>query len=89
MSLTSWVLTLIVLVLAVPVGFLVSWFARDELVPGRVWLRMLVIVSVASVLWFWLTKSPAEALTSLFILIVSSVGLVKSKDHSWTRKRRF
>ncbi len=89
MSLISWVLTLIVLGLAVPVGFLVSWFARDELVPGRVWLRMLVIVSVASVLWFWLTKNPAEALTSLFILIVSSVGLVKSKDHSWTRKRRF
>lgn len=79
------ILELIVLLMAIPAGFLVSWFSRDELVKGRKWFRILIIVSAIGIVWFWLIDSRYTSLTFGFIFLLSIVSLMKSHDKKWTR----
>lgn len=79
-------LEIILLVLAVPVGFLVAWMARDELVQGRRWFKVLIILGFALGIWFYLTGLKAESLSSFFVAIVSLVSYVKGFDKSFVRK---
>ncbi len=81
------ILNIIFLFLAIPVGFLIAWLARDELLIGKKYFRALIIVSLGAILWFWLTKESYLAWTFGFILIVSIVSLVKAEDKKWTKKK--
>ncbi|MBU0760967.1 MAG: hypothetical protein KJ600_05685 [Nanoarchaeota archaeon] len=78
---------LIVLLLAVPVGFLLAWLARDELVIGRKWFNALIVVGVIVGGWSFLIGQKAIALTCAFIVLVTFVSLVKSFDKKWVKKR--
>ncbi len=78
---------ILVLLLGVPAGYLIAWMARDELKEGRVWFRFLVIVSVISVIGFWIYGFDEGAWTLGFIGIVSVISLVKSFDKKWVRKK--
>lgn len=71
--------SLILLVLAIPVGYLISWMCEDELVSGRKWFRLIVIFSIALTLFFWLYGFSYIALTCLFMAIVSFVSVIKAK----------
>ncbi|MEK6889872.1 MAG: hypothetical protein AABW82_00345 [Nanoarchaeota archaeon] len=77
---------LIVLLLAIPVGLLVAYMARDELIDGRIWFNVLFIVGVLAGVWFFLTGKNVEGYSSLFIAIISIVSYIKSFDKKWTRK---
>ena len=78
----------LILVLAVPVCFLLAWLGRDELIEGRVFFRVLVIVSILGGVWFWLIGQRTIGWTFGFVLIVSIIGLVKSFDKKWAVKRK-
>ena len=69
---------LLLLIVAIPVGFLIAWLTKDELVSGRKYFRILIIVSILVGVWFWLTGYSYISWTVGFILIVSLVSLVKS-----------
>jgi uncharacterized membrane protein len=78
-------LEIAVLALGIPVGFLIAWMARDELVAGREWFRVLIILGIILGIWFWLTGFYPGAWTAGFIVIVSTIGFVKGRDERWTK----
>ncbi len=82
----TFILVFALVVLSVPVGFLIAWLARDELVQGRKWFRILVILSIISGISLFLFDAVAAALTCTFIALVSLVSYWKSFDMQWIRK---
>ena len=70
---------IVILVLAIPVGFLIAWLTKDELTSGRKWFRILIIASILGVIGFWIYGFPYVSWTFGFILIVSLISFVKSK----------
>jgi hypothetical protein len=81
---------IIILVLAFPIGYLLAYLARDELIAGRKWFLLLegvsliILLVIASVNFSM--KIPAM-LTLLFLMIISMMAYWKSKDKKWTNKK--
>jgi EamA domain-containing membrane protein RarD len=81
------IINTILLVLAVPVGFLIAWLCRDELIDGKKWFSLLITLGVFGAIGFYLYEQSATALTCGFIAIVSFISLLKSRDKKWTKKK--
>ena len=81
------ILEIIILLLAIPFGFLIAWYARDELVAGEKWFRSLFVVSIIGVIGFWIYGFYVVSWTMGFIGIVSLVSLMKGKDKKWIRSK--
>lgn len=81
-------LTIIILALAIPAGYLIAWLARDELVDGRKWFKILILISAFLFGFFLLGEQRYVAWTGLFILVVSFISLIKSFDKKWTGKTK-
>lgn len=78
---------IIILLLAIPSGYLITWLARDELEDGRKWFRILIIISTVSGIWFYLIGLFYISLTLGFIFIVSLISFMKSKDKKWVKSK--
>jgi hypothetical protein len=82
---------IIVLLLGIPIGFLLSWMARDELVIGRQWFRMMLIVSSGMAMLFFLMRDYVYGrifgFSISFIFIVTAVAYLMSFNKTWTKKR--
>jgi len=75
----------VILLSGIPVGYLLAWLCRDELVDGRKYFFIIAILSlILSVITFFIFI-PA-ALTLLFILIVSLISFWKSYDKRLVKK---
>jgi hypothetical protein len=81
------ILEILLLALAIPVGYLVAWLARDELVQGKIYFKALIVFSFLAGFWFFLTGFNYLAWTFGFIFIVSMISHMKSSDKKWTKKR--
>jgi len=79
------IIEIIVLLLGIPVGYLLAYLARDELVVGRKWFKALVILGVVVGGWFALTGDYAVAWSSGFIAVTSFVSVWKSYDKKWVK----
>ena len=77
---------LLFLVVSVFAGYIITWLSRDELIVGRKWFQGLVIASFVLGLLFLLFAYYAESWVCLFILIISWISYLKSKDKNWTKK---
>ena len=80
-------LYVIILILAFPVGYLLAWLARDELVAGRKWFIALAVVSIIAaipVAFFVSIKLPI-ILTLFFIAIICLMAVWKSHDKKWVK----
>lgn len=71
-----------------PVGYLLAWLARDELVAGRRWFLVLAVVSLlvavaVSFTGFYL--KPVVIISLFFIIIISLVGTWKSYDKKFIK----
>ncbi len=73
------------LILAVPVGFLIAWMTGDELVAGRKWFMVLLVISIVAGIGFCVFGYGYVGWTFGFIAVVSFISLMKSKDKSWTK----
>ena len=81
-------LYILVLVAGFPVGYLLAWLARDELVAGRKWFLMLsaACLIVAIVLAFFeLTYKFTTIMSLFFIIIISQVAVWKSYDKKFIK----
>jgi hypothetical protein len=78
---------IILLILAIPAGYLIAWMARDELVTGKRWFRILIVASVALAGLFWLFGKNYVSFSLIFVALVSLVSLIKSEDKKWTKKK--
>lgn len=74
----------LVLALAVPVGYLIAWFARDELLAGRAWFWLILALTVFAAGIFYFYSVTYVWLSCLFMSIVAVISLVKSYDNRWT-----
>jgi len=81
------ILALLLIVLAFPVGFWIAWLARDELISGRKWFRILVIAGIAILIVFLSASEYAAAGTGAVIGILAGIAYWKSFDKKWTKKR--
>ncbi len=79
-------LEIIILLLAIPAGLIVAWYSRDELIQGRPWFKMIIIVSVVGVSWFWLLGKSVVSWGFGFILLFTLVNLVKSNNKKWVKE---
>ena len=83
-------LYVLILILAFPVGYLLAWLARDELVTWKKWYILLAVVSVIAAIpvaflqSLSLIKLPV-ILTLFFIAIISLMAVWKSHDKKWTK----
>jgi hypothetical protein len=78
------IIEILILISGFPVGLWIAWLASDELVVGRVWFRVLVILGLLGTVGFWLYGFPSGALSSSYVAIVSLASLIKSRDKNWT-----
>ncbi|HLC53407.1 MAG TPA: hypothetical protein VJK03_02590 [Candidatus Nanoarchaeia archaeon] len=81
------IIELIILALAIPVGFLIAWQARDELLEGRKWFIVLIACSFLVGLAAFIKEEIAIGLTCSFMFIVSLISYWKSFDKGWAKKR--
>ncbi len=70
---------------SIPVGFLIAWLARDELLQGRLYISLLLYVSFFLSLVFY--RSAVLVLSCGFIAVVSWISLLKSYDSRWIKER--
>ena len=78
---------LIILVMGIPIGYLIAWLARDELVSGRVWFYVLIFASIFLGGFFIFYKEFYIVWTCGFVIIASVIGIWKGKDDVWTKKK--
>jgi len=67
------IIEIIILLLAIPSGYLIAWLARDELIQGRTWFRILIVVSILLGIWFYLINEIVISLTMGFVFIISLI----------------
>lgn len=78
---------ILVLFLAVPVGYLIAYFANDELVDGRKWFKILIALALITGGWAYYAGLRFITLTCVFIIIVAAISLIKSRDKKWTKRK--
>ena len=78
----------VILILAVPIGYLLAWITGDELKSGRKWFKVILIMSIIMFGWFALTGDMIIALTMIFIFIATFISYLKSFDKKWTKIRK-
>jgi len=71
-------LNIILLLLAIPVGYLIAWLCKDELVAYRRYFRILIIVGIIGGIGFCLYGFIVESLTLWFVFIVGLMSFVLS-----------
>lgn len=81
------ILSIITLFLAIPAGYLIAWLARDELVDGRRWFKILIFSSIFFGILGFFSGLNSIGFSCLFISIAASVSLKKGFDKKWTKKR--
>jgi predicted membrane protein len=77
-------LTILVLILAFPSGYLLAYLCKDELIDGRKWFKLLALISTILVVIF-LFFNLTIALTLIFISIVSLISLIKSYNRKFLK----
>ena len=75
------------LLLSIPVGFLIAWLARDELIQGRNYLLVLLILTFIGMIIF--LRNETVVLTLGFICITTWISYLKSFDSKWAVVRKF
>lgn len=78
---------IILLIAAIPVGFLIAYLANDELVQGRKWFRAIILLSLLAIAASATATNIPILLTSIFALIVATISYWKSFDKLWTKRR--
>ena len=81
------ILYFIVLLLAIPIGFLIAWFARDELIEGFIYIKLVCKLSFILMLIFSFYDE-VITLSLGFICIVSYVSVIKRYDNKWAIERK-
>ncbi len=77
---------IIILLLAFPIGYLISWMAREELVQGKKWFKILIAISFFVGIFSLIYNLREIFYTSIFMIIVAGISLRKGSKN---RERKF
>jgi Ca2+/H+ antiporter len=78
---------LIIILLSIPIGFLISWLARDELIEGHKYIKLLFFVSFILMTFFSFYDEVLTKTTG-FVCIVSFISVIKRFDKRWAVERK-
>ena len=78
-TLLKFILAMIVLALGIPIGNYLAKQTREELRQGRLWFKLIIILSLIGALVFLILGNDALLFTLLFISIVTSRSLKGKK----------
>lgn len=78
---------LIILLLSLPTGFLIAWLARDEIIEGFFYIKLLCEISFVLMIIFSFYD---EIITKTFgfIVLVSYISVLKRYDKNWAIERK-
>ena len=76
-----------ILLLAIPIGYLIAWLAKDELILGRKWFKLIILTSIILGIVYYFIGNFIIMLTNLFIAILGVVSLMKSYDKRLTKSK--
>lgn len=79
------IIEIIILLLAIPLGLLLTRIANDELKDGRIWFKILIVLCLIGGILFLLIRKSIIGLTLFFILIVTLVSYLKSFSRKWVK----
>jgi ABC-type Fe3+ transport system permease subunit len=79
-------LSITLLLLSIPLGFLIAWLARDELLQGRKWFQRIIALAFLAGIALGVLQEYAGTLTCAFIIVVAYISYRKSFDKKWTKK---
>jgi len=77
---------ILVIFVAIPLGYWVAYLARDELVIGRKWFLLVMIVSAIMAVMSFVFRDTVIGFSSLFILLFTYISYWKSFDKKFTGK---
>jgi len=81
------IINVIVLVCAIPIGYLISYLCNDELVIGRIWFKRIIVSCFVVGIIGAFTGYNYITLTCAFLGLISLISWIKSYDSKWTKRR--
>ena len=72
------ILSVAILILAIPTGYLIAYLTKDELKQGKNWFRLLLILSLIVGLGAYFFGNNLIALTCGFVFIMSLISFIRS-----------
>jgi len=79
------ILNAIVLILAIPVGFLIAYLCRDELIQGRKWFQSIIVLCFLGAICFFIIGNQVVVFSFAFLAIVAFISMLKSNDKKWIK----
>ncbi len=79
-------LEILIIIASFPIGYLIAYTTKEELLQGRKWFKLIIPLAFLVGLLFIFLKQYYISLTCAFILVVTSISLIKSYDKKWTRR---
>jgi uncharacterized membrane protein YfcA len=77
-----------ILILGIPIGNYLAKVTKEELKPGRLWLKLIIIISFIGAVIFLILGNDALLFALLFIAIVTSRSLRTKKGEKRSKKKR-
>ncbi len=74
----------ILLILALPIGYLLAYLTRDELVKGRKYFKLIILMSSVLAVIFLFFNS-IVSLGLIFMSLVTLISLAKSYDKRFVK----
>lgn len=81
------IVTILLVLSALPLGYLLAWLAREELVIGRRWFQRLVLVSLVFGGGLWAYGIREGFTLWMFLAILAFVAYHQSYDRRWTKSK--
>ena len=72
------IINILIICLAVIMGFVISYYTKEEIVEGRVWFKILLVISVILGGIFYYKDINYLWMTFLFIFIITGISLIRS-----------
>lgn len=73
------ILTILILLTAIPAGYLIAWMAKEELKPGKMWFKILVLGGILGAIIGVFLRQYVLALTFAYMALMAGISLIKAK----------
>ena len=75
-----------IMLTAIPIGWLLAWLTRDELVDGKRWFNLIIYALILIlIVMFFVWRDISIILALIYMVVVTVVSLYKGGDKKFTR----
>ena len=79
---------ILIILLGLPVGYLIAYLCKDELVDGRIWFKLIIVLSFVFGIVYYAKGEVYITWTLAFVSLVCLVSIYKSYEKKWTKVRK-